>query len=274
MTDPRSSALEKLRTSRELHSPFLFARAWEVLTSKIRSSVAWRRPPETAENQQAIAILESEAAAVPKKELIPPRRGRPNASYWLKHTEADSQAFSYASEELHIAAAFCAAELQVSRELKIPDLELHMFDLVASANGLIAGWWRGRQLGLIKFLASAANHNGATFTLNGVCHRAWGLEPQASLERILRAMKDMAEFSSSLHPTAWKIRAWPALLTGTQTTMILGWIALSLFSFCRDLPERCELHHNVNESSSEEELGDAKKRGVEKEQAQEAELDK
>ena len=77
MTDPRSSALEKLRTSREIHPPFLFARAWEVLASKIRSSVAWRRPPETAENQQAIAILESGAGAVPKKELIPPRMGPP-----------------------------------------------------------------------------------------------------------------------------------------------------------------------------------------------------
>ena len=77
MTDPRSSALVKLRTSLELHSPFLFARASEVLTSKIRSSVAWRRPPETAENQQAIAILESGAGAVPKKELIPPRMGPP-----------------------------------------------------------------------------------------------------------------------------------------------------------------------------------------------------
>ena len=68
--------------------------------------------------QQVIAILESEAAAAPKKELIPPRWGRQNASYWLKHTEADSQAFSYISEELHIAVVFCAAELQVSRDLR------------------------------------------------------------------------------------------------------------------------------------------------------------
>ena len=84
----------------------------------------------------------------------------------------------------------------------------------------------------------------------------------------------MAEFPPGLHPAAWKIGAWPALFTGTQTAMSLGWIIRYLFSFCRDLPERCELHHNVTESSSEEELGDAKKRGVEKEQAQEAELGK
>ena len=87
-------------------------------------------------------------------------------------------------------------------------------------------------------------------------------------------MKDMAEFPASLHPTAWKIRAWPAPLTGTQTAMILGWIVRYLPSFCRDLPERREIHHNASESSSEGELGDAKKRRVEKEQAQEAELGK
>ena len=110
----------------------------------------------------------------------------------------------------------------MSRDLKVPDLELHMFGLVTSANELVAGWRRGRQLGLIKFLASAAKRNAATFPLNGVFRRDWGLEPQASLGRILRAMEDVAEFPSSLHLAAWKIGAWPVLLTGTQTTTSLG----------------------------------------------------
>ena len=119
-------------------------------------------------------------------------------------TQADSRAFIYTYEELYVAAAFCAAELQVPRQLKLPDLELLTFGLVSSPDKLITGWWHGRQLGLARLLASAAKHNGAPFTLNGASRRAWGLQPQASLSDILRAMKDMAECPSSLHPAASK----------------------------------------------------------------------
>ena len=120
-------------------------------------------PPDRAENNQAIAISESEAASAPTKELIPSCWGHQNTSYWLKHTEVDSQAFTHASEELRVAAAFCAADLQVSRDIKLSDLELHVFSLASSANEPIAGWWEGRQLGLAKFLASAARRSGASF---------------------------------------------------------------------------------------------------------------
>ena len=84
----------------------------------------------------------------------------------------------------------------------------------------------------------------------------------------------MAEFPPSLHLAAWKLAAWPALSTGTQTAMSLGCVIRYLLSSCRALPERCEFHHNASESSSKEELGEAKKRRVEKEQSQEAELNK
>ena len=87
-------------------------------------------------------------------------------------------------------------------------------------------------------------------------------------------MKDMADFPASLHLAAWKIGAWPALMSATQTTMSLGWIIRYLFDFCRALPERCEFHHDVAESSSEEEIGASKKRKVEKEETPEAEPNK
>ena len=45
-------------------------------------------------------------------------------------------------------------------------------------------------------------------------------------------------------------------------------------SFCRALPERCEIRHNAPESSSEDELGEAKKRKLEDEQSEEAGLNK
>ena len=93
--------------------------------------------------------------------------------------------------------------------------------------------------------------------------------PQAPPSDILRAIKDTAEFPSSLHLTAWKLGDWPALTTGAQTTVSLGWIFRYLFDFARALPERCKLHHAVEESSSKEEMEDAKKRKIDQNQLQE-----
>ena len=165
----------------------------------------------------------------------------------------DSQAFIYTSEELRIAATFCAAELQVSGKIRFSEIGRASF---------------------IKFLASAAKSNGASFTPNGAHRRARGLEPRAPPDRILHAMKDMKEFLSSLHLTAWKLGAWPALFSGAQAAISLGWVINFFFSFCRALPERCEIHHNALGSSSEEELGQAKKRKLEGEQSEVAELNK
>ena len=148
--------------------------------------------------RQAVAILQSEANAVPEKELINQCWGRPNAGYWLIRAQADSDAFSYSEEDLYISAVFCAAELQVSRKAQMHDLELHIFGLVTSANKLITGWWKGRQLGLVRFLAAAARHNGAIFAPNGVSRRAWGLGPNAKLEDLVRAVRDLDQFPSSL----------------------------------------------------------------------------
>ena len=98
--------------------------------------------------------------------------------------------------------------------------ELHAFSIVTSANELATGWWKGRQLGLVKFLANAANSNGAWG------HRAWGLEPRATPTRYC------------LHLTASKLGDGSVLLSGTQAAMSLGWITNYLFSFCCVLPEK------------------------------------
>ena len=148
-----------------------------------------------------------------------------------------------------------------------PDLELIVFGLASSANQLITGRWKGRQLGLVRFLANAAKHNGATYSRNGVSRRAWGLDPQASLDNILRPIKDLSEFPSSLHLTAWKIGAWPVLMTGTQTAMSFGRILRYLFDSARAMPDRCEFHHAVEASSSEEEEDQAKNRKIDQDQS-------
>ena len=209
--------------------------------------------PDSSDACQAMAILQAEANAVPEKELICPLWDHQNASYHLLCTEATDDAFSYSEEDLKISAVFCAAELQVSRKADMRELELHIFNLLTAANKLITGWWKGKQLGLISFWATAARHNGAIFAQNGVSHKAWGLDPTSKLEDLVRAVKDVNQFPSSLHLTAWKLGAWPVLLTGTQTTMSLGWMSRYLFDFQRALPSRCEFHRTLASTSSEEE---------------------
>ena len=79
MTDPSSNAVERVVLSGAPR--FIFIRT-SLESARVQAKELCRLAvsPDRAGNQQAIAILESEAAAVPKKELIPPRRGRPNAS--------------------------------------------------------------------------------------------------------------------------------------------------------------------------------------------------
>ena len=134
------------------------ARVQDAQLSRLAAS------PDRAGQRRAHGIPETEAAAAPPKEQIPACWDRPNASYSLLHADVDSQAFKYARVQLRTAATLCAAELQVSRKIQAPELQLRIFKLVMSANGLVRGWWKGRQLGLIQFLAEAGKSNGSVYT--------------------------------------------------------------------------------------------------------------
>ena len=145
----------------------------------------------------------------------------------------------------------------------MPELELIIFDLVTSANKLITGRWRGRQLGLVRVLAAAARRNGVVFSVTGVAHRSWGRGPKSKLKDPMRASNDLKQFTSSLHLAARKIGAWPVLMAGTQTSMSFGWIIRYLYDFTRALPTHCEFHHAVGSSSSEMEEEQSGKRKIE-----------
>ena len=107
---------------------FLFIRAsLESAQAQGRELRRLAKSMDPADKQQAVAILQSEAIAAPENQPIPACWGRPNAAYWLQHTEADAQAFTYSEEELYIATVFCSAELQVSRDIKLSELELLAF---------------------------------------------------------------------------------------------------------------------------------------------------
>ena len=81
MADPSSDAIENADLSGAPRCIFvrMSLKSAQLQDKELRRLAT---SPDRAENQQAIAILESEAAAAPKKELISPRWDHSNASYW------------------------------------------------------------------------------------------------------------------------------------------------------------------------------------------------
>ena len=49
-----------------------------------------------------------------------------------------------------------------------------------SANELVTGWWEGRQLGLIKFLAGNGRGNGVAYSCDWLFLRGWGFDFEAT----------------------------------------------------------------------------------------------
>ena len=88
----------------------------------------------------------------------------------------------YTSEEPNVAATLCAAGLQVSRKIQLPELELHIFNLMTCASELVTGWQMGREL-----LAGAGKSNGAAFASNWAFCRGWGVGPEATPARYIQA---------------------------------------------------------------------------------------
>ena len=78
-----------------------------------------------------------------------------NAHWWPSQTEAQQGAFVYDEDQLLIAVTLVAANFQVSRIFDAPLVENDLFKVSTAANTQATGRRRGRQLGLISFLASA-----------------------------------------------------------------------------------------------------------------------
>ena len=130
-------------------------RVQDVGLSRLASS------SDRAEQRQAYGIAEPDAAVAPPSEQVPACWGHQDASHRLLHTDVDSQASSYSSEEFNIAATLCAAEIQASQQSQLLELELRIFNSAISANELVTSWWAGRQLGLPRFLAGTGKSDGA-----------------------------------------------------------------------------------------------------------------
>ena len=159
--------------------------------------------------------------------------------------------------QLITAATIIGAELQVSRNFSYAATQPRILKLVTMANTQVLGYWGGRLLGLVSFVATAAKAYGAKFDGSSVKRDGWGLHHAAGQTRILEAFQDLRKSPSSLHLLAYKIGAWRVRLNGTLTNMSLGWIMRFLFQSLRKISPFRSLAENedlLGSSSSESEL--------------------
>ena len=127
------------------------------------------------------------------------RRGRSDAKFWLWNVQVDESSFGYTEKQLAIAATLAAAEFQVKMSFPFDSIKLSLCPFLAEANEQLVGYWEGRLLGLISFLATAAQAQGLKMEDNLVKYTSWGLRKQSSYPRTLQALADMRTFPSSLH---------------------------------------------------------------------------
>ena len=183
--------------------------------------------------------------------------GHSNAEYWLWVTNVDDDSFKYDKEQLITAATIIGAELQVSRNFSYTAIQPHIWKLVTMANTQVLGFWGGRLLGLISFVATAAKAYGTEFDGSVAKRDSWGLHQGADHTRILEAFQDSKKFPSSLHLSAYKIGAWHVRLNGALSNMSLGWITHFLFRSLRNIAPFRSLTDNedfLGSSSSESEM--------------------
>ena len=77
---------------------------------------------------------------------------RADARYWLLRSEARKEALAFDNEKLLFAATLRAAEFRASRKFTQGAIEDHIFNVSIAADAQLAGWRRGRQLGIISLI--------------------------------------------------------------------------------------------------------------------------
>ena len=138
----------------------------ESAESNDKRLTTWVRPPDvdaTAATQESLR----EIAKANKPEAQPgiATWDHSNAEYWLWVTNVDDDSFKYDKEQLVTAATIVGAELQVSRNFSYAAIQPHILKLVTMANTQVLGYWGGRLLGLVSFVATAAKAYGSIFVL-------------------------------------------------------------------------------------------------------------
>ena len=137
------------------------------------------RSVEAEDGHQAFGFLRAFAGVASPDVARTTDRGRSNATHWLRNTEADEKPCQYANEQLLRAAALRAAQFQISRMFALRSIERRLSKVFVAANTQLAGWRRGRQIGLISLIFEATEINGADFDGTRVTHQIRRLLPGA-----------------------------------------------------------------------------------------------
>ena len=180
------------------------------------------QPPLRRRSKSQLAGTKCPNASLIKSQLAGIIANRPNASYSLLRAHVGSQAFKYTRVQLRTVATLRAAELQASRKIQAPELELRIFKLVASANGLVTGWRKSRQLGLIQFLAEAGKSNGSVYTYAWAFRRSWGVDPEATPARHLQDIEALNSFPPHHTSDSLGNRNLPGFACWDSNRLVLG----------------------------------------------------
>ena len=167
--------------------------------------------------------------------------GHRNAEYSLWNVEADNDSYRYNPEQPATTFTLATAESSFTRAYSQRLGGLHIFEISIATNYRVAGYWEGRQLGLISFLAEAGKAFGVTIKNKFVAHTGWGVFPGAPQARISAAFQDVRSFRSSVHAPAYKVGAWRVRQQDTQTAMSLGWVINFLFCSTSKLADVMQL---------------------------------
>ena len=122
-----------------------------------------------------------------------------NARWHVWPSKDKPDASSSSDDQLSITATSGVAGFQVSRIFKPRFAESYIFKFTTAATAQVAGWRRGRQLGLISFLASAAVYNGVKFDGYAAAHSGLVSYNGAGPVRKVAAVRGATAFPPSIH---------------------------------------------------------------------------
>ena len=109
--------------------------------------------------------------------------GHSNASHKLRAADPVQSGFEYARDQLPVAAAVIAAELEVPRKLHEYWVAYHIASFFVAPNMQSVGIWQGRSLGLIRVVAALGAFNGVRLYGTIVTHTGWGLSSRSNKAR-------------------------------------------------------------------------------------------
>ena len=135
------------------------------------------------DGHQAVEFLRAIANVAAPTAVHTTDWGHSGASFWLQNSGAGEKDLECSDEQLLRAAAFCAAEFQISRKFELRSAGQVLLMVLIDTITQLTGRRQGRHLGLISFIYEATSFNGAMYGGAFATHHGWRLYPGASPRR-------------------------------------------------------------------------------------------